>query len=373
MSTGFAERSISPDPTTSAQTSADAAAAIFGCAGLVPTDEERAFFAEARPWGFILFARNIESPDQVRALVADLRAIVGWRAPVLIDQEGGRVARLRGPHWREWPPVGAWADAVDAAPASAKGEAALLEALRLRFRLIADELSALGIDVDCAPVLDMRRDEADAVIGDRALGRDPQAVARRGRAIWDGLADGGVLGVVKHLPGHGRADVDSHLSLPVVEADLAALKAEDFAPFRALADATLGMTAHIVYAAIDPDRCATLSPVVIDGIIRGEIGFDGLLMTDDLSMKALRGGFAERARDSLAAGCDVVLHCNGDMDEMAAIMRETPRLDGAARRRADTALARRGGASPIDLEAAERRLGAFSAEPPRAAMEERRV
>ena len=287
---------------------------------------------------------------------------------MLIDQEGGRVARLRPPNWREWAPVGRWTDAVDAADAPDWMESALLDALRLRFRMIADELLALGVDVDCAPVLDLRRDDADAVIGDRALARRTERIAPRGRAVCEGLAQGGALGVVKHLPGHGRATVDSHLAAPVVDASIEALRAEDFPPFRALADQALGMTAHIVFSAIDPDHCATVSPIVVETIIREEIGFDGLLMTDDLSMKALRGGFDERARESFAAGCDVILHCNGDLSEMSAAMRATPRLEGDARRRADAALAARSSAEPLDRSEAEARLaGLLAALPPAAA------
>ena len=350
-------------------TPAGVSAAIFGCAGAQLAEDERAFFREARPWGFILFARNVEAPDQVRRLVADLRESAGWEAPVLIDQEGGRVARLRGPHWREWPPVGDWCDAVDdrAGNEASEDEPNLREqrlwrALALRHRLIGAELRALGIDVDCMPLLDVRAPEGHDIIGDRALGRAAERVAARGAVVCEALLAAGVLPVIKHLPGHGRAEADSHLALPVVDAPLDALRARDFAPFRALRDQPLAMTAHVVYSALDPERCATLSPVVIGETIRGEIGFDGLLMTDDLSMKALSGGFESRARESLAAGCDLVLHCNGDAEEMAAVMRAVDGLSDAGRQRSERALALRRTPDPFDATAAEQALSAVIGE-----------
>lgn len=334
-----------------------ARAAIFGLAGPDLTAAERAFFAEAAPWGFILFARNIESPAQVARLTASLRAAVGRDAPVLIDQEGGRVARLGPPHWRRWQPVmRLFAHAYGGAD-----EDKALEAVRLRYRIIADELAGLGIDVDCVPLLDVPAPGAHEVIGERALGRDAAAVARRGRAVCAGLRAGGVLPVIKHLPGHGRAPADSHDELPRVATPLSELAAVDFAAFRPLADEALGMTAHVVYEAIDPEACATLSPAVI-GLIRHEIGFGGLLMTDDLSMRALSGSMAARAEGALAAGCDIILHCNGAIAEMAEIAARTPWLSGEAATRAARAEAERGAHEPVDLAAAEARYSELTGE-----------
>ncbi len=290
-------------------------AAIFGCAGARLGDEERAFFRQSDPYGFILFARNVETPEQLRALVRDLRAAVGRAdAPVLIDQEGGRVQRLKPPHWRAAPPGRRFGEAFrrDAATAERGAEA--------NARLLAAELADLGIDVDCLPLLDVPVPGAHDIIGDRAFGETPDVVIALGRAVCRGLRAGGVMPIVKHIPGHGRARADSHLELPLVEAALADLRASDFAPFKALAgEACWAMTAHVVYAAIDPSAPATLSAKVIAEVIRGEIGFDGPLISDDLSMKALSGDFASRTQGALAAGCDLVLHCNGDMAEMAAV------------------------------------------------------
>lgn len=308
-----------------------ARAVIFGCGGTVLSAGERTFFADAEPWGFILFARNVERPAQLQALTSDLRESVGREAPVLIDQEGGRVQRMRPPHWREWLPM---LDESGSLPVEARARG-----LFLRSRLIAGELRDAGIDVNCAPVLDLAGDATHAAIRNRCLGGDPAEVAHLGRAVADGLLAGGVLPVVKHMPGQGRADIDSHLALPEVRADRATLDA-DFAPFRALADLPLAMTAHVVYRAIDPGAPATQSAEVV-GVMRREIGFDGLLMTDDLSMHALTGSFGDRARASLSAGCDVVLHCNGDPDEMAAVAAEVPPLAGRGAERADAALALR--------------------------------
>ncbi|MFQ5567056.1 MAG: glycoside hydrolase family 3 N-terminal domain-containing protein, partial [Paracoccaceae bacterium] len=287
-----------------------ARAVIFGLAGPELQAAERAFFARSAPWGFVLFARNVESPAQLSRLTADLRDAVGRDAPVLIDQEGGRVARLGPPHWRRWQPVLRLFAKAD----GGADEDAALEATRLRYRLIAGELAALGIDVDCVPLLDVLAPGAHDVIGERALGSSAEAVARRGRAVCEGLRAGGVLPVIKHLPGHGRAAVDSHHEAPRVAARREALEAVDFAAFRPLAHEALGMTAHVVFEAVDPGHCATLSPAVI-AVIRREIGFDGLLMTDDLSMNALPGAMADRVTGALAAGCDMILHCNGDMAE----------------------------------------------------------
>jgi beta-N-acetylhexosaminidase len=319
-----------------------ARAVIFGCAGTELTDSERRFFADADPWGFILFARNIECPARLARLTDDLRDSVGRDAPVLIDQEGGRVARMRGPVWREWAP------AFDEC-ARLQNPAARIAAMRLRYRLIAEELRAVGIDVNCAPVLDVAEPGTHAILRNRCYGSDPAEVAAIGRAVAEALLDGGVVPVIKHMPGQGRAGLDSHEALPVVEADLAAL-AEDFAPFVDLADLPMAMTAHVVYRALDPEAPATQSETVI-GMMRKWIGFDGLLLTDDLSMRALTGPFAERAALSVAAGCDVVLHCNGDSGEMAAVAEGAPRLEGRAAERAEQALAARGGRVEADVAA----------------------
>lgn len=332
---------------------AAAAATIFGVSGPALTAPERGFMREADPWGFILFARNVETPAQVAALVADLRASVGRTAPVLIDQEGGRVARLRPPHWRAWRPV--------AEVFAGRDEAAAREALGLRYRIIAAELAALGIDVDCMPLLDLPVPGSHDVIGARALGTDPTLVAARARLVCEALTAGGVLPVIKHLPGHGRATVDSHEGLPRVATDLATLDATDFAAFRPVADQVLGMTAHIVYEAVDPEQCATLSPACI-ALIRERIGFDGCLMTDDLSMHALSGPMAARVRAAIGAGCDLILHCNGDTAEMEAIAAATPRLSGRALARAERALAARRAPSPFDVDAAHARYLALTGE-----------
>ncbi len=324
-------------------------AAIFGCAGTSLGSEEAAFFREARPWGFILFRRNVETPGQVRRLVGALRETVGAAdAPLLVDQEGGRVQRLGPPHWPKYPA----ARAYGALPAGERRGMAWLGA-----RLVAHDLHALGINVDCAPVLDVPEPGAHDIIGDRAYSQNPDEAAVLGRAAADGLMAGGVLPVVKHIPGHGRARSDSHEQLPVVDAGLEAL-ARDFAPFRANADLPMAMTAHVVYAAIDPERPATASPKVIERVIRGEIGFDGVLITDDLSMKALSGGFDDRARAALAAGCDVVLHCNGSMAEMTAVATGARPLAGEASRRTQAALARLAAPQPLDVEAARARFAA---------------
>ena len=317
-------------------------AAIFGCAGLELTADERAFFRDCDAWGFILFARNIDTPEQLRALCADLRDCVGRNAPILIDQEGGRVARLRPPRWRGWLP------ALDQVAASRKGFAA--RGMWIRSRLIADELRALGIDVNCAPIVDVPAPGVHPIIRDRCYGTDAAQVARIGRAVAEGLLAGGVLPVLKHIPGHGRPVADSHAELPVTDAPLELLHAVDFAPFRALSDLPLGMTAHVVYEALDPSRPATLSPDVL-AMAREDIGFDGLLMSDDLSMKALTGGLGGRARAALAAGCDLALHCNGDMGEMIEVATGAGVMDEAARARADRALSMRRTPGEIDRAA----------------------
>ena len=329
-------------------------AAIFGCAGARPTAEERAFFRDARPWGFILFARNIETADQVRALNAELREAAGDDgALVFVDQEGGRVQRLKPPLARLRRPAQAFGALHDRDPRAA------VEAVRLNHQLIAHELRALGFDADCAPCIDLRLPEAHAVIGDRAFGREPARVSALGRAALDGLLAGGVAPVVKHIPGHGRATADSHLDLPVVTTPLDMLEMTDFQPFRALADAPMAMTAHVTFTAVDPDACVTLSHRAIQTVVRGLIGFDGLLMSDDLSMRALGGAFEDRTERAIAAGCDIVLHCNGDMAEMAAVASATPRLHGRAAERAAEARAVARREQPFDPEAAEARLDAL--------------
>ncbi|WP_304191553.1 beta-N-acetylhexosaminidase [Phenylobacterium aquaticum] len=326
-------------------------AAILGCSGLTLTAEERAFFTDVQPWGFILFKRNIDAPDQVRALVEALRATVGRPdAPVLIDQEGGRVQRLGPPHWRRYPPGRAY---------GVLPEPQGREMAQLGARLLAHDLAALGINVDCLPVLDVPQAGAHDVIGDRAYATTAEGVANLGRAACEGLIEGGVLPVIKHMPGHGRAGVDSHLKLPVVDAPLEELEAVDFAPFQALADMPMAMTSHVVYTAVDSRHPATTSRAVHTKVIRGAIGFDGLVMTDDLSMKALGGDFTSRARKSLAAGCDMVLHCNGDMAEMRGVIAGTRPLAGPAARRAKAALARVARPlAPFDVNAARARFDA---------------
>jgi beta-N-acetylhexosaminidase len=323
-------------------------AVIFGCAGTALGADERAFFREADPLGFILFQRNCTDPDQVRTLVTELRQSVGrGDAPVLIDQEGGRVARLRPPHWRKYP-SGAEIAALDTEAVAAA---------RTVTRLIADDLEALGITIDCLPVLDLSITGADAVIGDRSYGADPARVAELGRAAAEGLLAGGVLPVIKHIPGHGRATVDSHFACPVVDLPRGELDVSDFAPFRSLRDMPWAMTAHVVYSAIDRVRPATLSPTAIGNVIRGAIGFDGVLVSDDLSMQALGGTLAERARGALAAGCDLALHCNGKLDEMREVAGAVRPLNAAAARRVAGAEARRvAGRQGADRAALERQL-----------------
>ena len=324
-------------------------AIILGCAGEFLTAEESRFFAAADPLGFILFRRNCRSRDQLRDLVAALRFCVGRDdAPVLVDQEGGRVARLAPPEWRAYPAAAQIASLPD--PLAA--EAAWLDA-----RLIADDLAGVGITLDCAPVLDLPVREADKVIGDRAWGNEPVRVARLGAAFCEGLLAGGVLPVIKHIPGHGRARVDSHRACPLVKAARGVLSHSDFAPFRALSAMPWAMTAHIVFAAIDDRAPATFSPPVIDGVIRGDIGFDGVLLSDDIAMGALDGTLGERTSRALAAGCDLVLHCSGVMAEMAEIADAAPPLSPATRARIARAEAlRRRRPETIDRGAAERRF-----------------
>lgn len=340
-------------------------AIVFGCAGTALSDEERAFFREVDPYGFILFARNIVTREQVRALVDDLRGCVTHpHAPVLIDQEGGRVRRMRPPEWRDYLAPGVFTDAFARKPDAA------LEAFALSAELMAADLHEIGIDVDCVPMLDVRQSESDTqVIGDRALGDDPQTAIRLGEAMVAGIERAGVVGVIKHMPGHGRSVVDSHLDLPRIEATVDALRAVDYPPFRHFADRVpYGMTGHLLYTALDADRPSTLSPTVVRDVIRGEIGFDGLLFTDDISMGALaetRGGgpLGERSRLSIEAGCDVLLHCNGDMAEMRTVADAVGHLEGDGARRATKADAHRSAVSSgrrtLDTEASVRQLDAL--------------
>lgn len=329
-------------------------AVILGCAGPVLDADERRFMAEVGPVGFILFKRNCDTPEQVRALITALReAVARPDAPVLIDQEGGRVARLGAPHWRV-PPAPALFGALARIDETASARAAWLNA-----RLVAADLHPLGITVNCAPVLDLHVGHAGNAIGDRSLGADPHLVGRLGRAVCDGLAAGGIVPAIKHLPGHGRAAADSHAVLPRVEASLEVLRASDFVPFRVLCDTPAGLTAHVCYEALDPERPGTLSRTVIEETVRGAIGFDGLLVSDDLSMGALTGPIGERAHAALAAGCDLALHCNGNREEMEEVAAAVPRLEGRARDRVDLMLASRHEPDPFDQAAGRRELEAL--------------
>lgn len=326
-------------------------AAIFGCAGPVLLAHERDFFRDADPFGFILFARNVETPDQLRRLTDDLRAAVGRDAPILVDQEGGRVQRLRAPHWREWQPpfdtVAGFARVEDAA-----------RAMYLRARLIAAELRAVGIDANCAPVADVAREATHPFLKNRCYSTDPNIVSRIGIAVADGLLDVGVLPVVKHMPGHGLSEKDTHHDLPTVRATREDLARVDFAPFRALADLPMAMTAHIVFAAYDT-RPATQSPEMIR-VIRDDIGFQGLLMTDDLNMEALQGTLASRTAASMAAGCDIALHCKGDFAQMIEVAGACGTMGPATQARARAALAARRAAPQVDIAALEADLAAVT-------------
>lgn len=322
---------------------------ITGVSGLVLTADEVAFLRETKPWALILFARNVSTPEQVVALVAAFRAAVGQAdAPVLIDQEGGRVQRLRQPHWAHYPPQDVFGQLF------ALDEAMGLRGAYLLGRLIGDDLIRLGITVDCTPCIDLYIEEAHKIIGNRAFSPYPAVIAALAKAKISGLLEAGVLPVIKHIPGHGRAMADSHEELPVVHTSRAELEASDFAPFRALNDAPLAMTAHVVYAAIDAAAPATTSKVMIGDVIRRWIGFDGALMSDDLSMKALAGDFADRARASFAAGCDLALHCNGDLTEARPVADASPVLAGDALRRVSAAMdLRTAHLKPFDRAAAE--------------------
>ena len=320
-------------------------AVISDAEGLRLTPEEKALFKEMNPFGFILFARNIESSDQVRALCGDFRDAVGRNCPITIDQEGGRVQRLRAPLAREWRPP------LDHAQQA--GEHAE-RAMYLRYRLIAHELYTLGIDSNCAPMVDVARNATHPFLKNRCYGSDIDVVSRIGRAVSQGQLDGGVLPVLKHMPGHGRATVDSHYDLPHVDVPLAELEQSDFTPFRALNDLPMGMTAHLVYDQIDPQP-ATISAMMIE-LIRGTIGFEGLIMTDDISMKALSGSLSALSRQSLQAGCDIILHCNGTFAERAEVMEAAGEMTEAAQTRADRALALRDAPQELDISAAEAEL-----------------
>ncbi|MEJ2432839.1 MAG: beta-N-acetylhexosaminidase [Pseudolabrys sp.] len=322
-----------------------ARAFITGLAGLSLSANERAFLREAVPWGLIVFKRNIKTPQQVIELVKSFRDAMGWEAPVLVDQEGGRVQRLRPPHWPSYPAGARYGDLYDREPASG------LAAARLAGHLIAADLRPLGIDIDCLPLADVPVPGSDAVIGDRAYGTEPAKVAAIAGAIAQGLKAGGVLPVLKHLPGHGRAPADSHRRLPVVNTDRATLERTDFAAFKPLAELPLGMTAHVVFSGIDPLAPATTSVTIVQEVIRDFIGFRGLLMSDDISMGALSGSLAERSRAALAAGCDVVLHCNGDLAEMREVAANVPELAGDAARRAEAALNQRSAPEQFDAAA----------------------
>jgi beta-N-acetylhexosaminidase len=334
-----------------------ARAVIFGCDGHELTAEEQAFFREAQPWGFILFSRNCGSPDQVRRLTASLRACVGRSdAPILIDQEGGRVQRLRGEHWRKRPAAAAFGAMNRQDPVSARSLA------YDNARVMAAELYDLGINVDCVPCVDVPVEGAHDIVGDRAFGRDPWVVSSLGQSVIDGMLDGGVLPVIKHVPGHGRARADSHMELPVVDTPRSELERTDFVPFRALARAPFAMTAHVVYTDIDPTAPATTRKRVIDEIVRGFIGFDGALMTDDLSMRALKGTHTERVKASIAAGCDLILHCNRGMTEMREVAAATPMLSGKALARAEKALSLLQKPKPFAVAEAQTRLDATLAQ-----------
>jgi len=326
---------------------------VFGLSGLELSPDEKAFFRDCDPWGFILFARNVADEKQLSRLTMSLRDCVGRDAPVFIDQEGGRVARLKPPIWRKAPPAQVFGDLFLRDPEAA------IEATRINHQLLAHELRSVGVDVDCAPVLDLRIEGADDIIGDRAFGDTPEPISTLGRAAMDGLMVGGVAPIIKHIPGHGRADADSHLELPRVEEAHGLLSETDFAPFKALSDAPMAMTAHIVYADIDPDNPATTSAGMIQRVIRDEIGFDGLLMTDDLSMKALSGTFRDRAEASIMAGCDLLLHCNGDPSEMMQVAESTINFSEKALERALKAEAARENIETFDPKDGESRLNAL--------------
>ena len=324
---------------------------ITGILGTELSAEERQFVRAERPWGFILFKRNIETPDQILRLVGELReSVADSDAPVLIDQEGGRVQRFGPPYWPVYPPGALFGTLYDI------DRGLGLSAARLSARLIAADLYETGVTVDCLPLADVPVAGADAVIGNRAYGTEPAKVAAIARAVTEGLQQGGILPVLKHIPGHGRATADTHFGLPVVDTPKSELERTDFAAFQPLADLPMAMTAHVVFSALDPAQPATTSATIIEQVIRGVIGFQGLLMSDDVSMNALAGSIAERTRAIVGAGCDMVLHCNGKLDEMREVAAETPELSGRALERAARALASRQPPRPFDRTAARAEL-----------------
>lgn len=333
---------------------------ITGLAGQKIAANERAFLREARPWGLIIFKRNVSTPKQVTDLISSFRDAVGWQAPVLVDQEGGRVQRLGPPQWPVYPPGAHYGALYDREPELG------VAAARLAGHLMAADLAPLGIDVNCLPLADLAIAGGDRVIGDRAYGSEPGKVAAIAAAIAEGLQAGGVLPVVKHMPGHGRATADSHDKLPIVDADRATLEATDFAAFCPLAGLPLGMTAHVVFSAIDKLAPATTSVKIVHEVIRGLIGFRGLLMSDDICMGALSGTMAERSGAALAAGCDVVLHCSGDLAEMTAVAGAVPELSGSAAARAEAAVAAASAPEEFDVAAARKVFSEIMAgvEPP---------
>lgn len=328
-------------------------AITYGLAGEALTPDERAFFRDADPWGFTLFARNVSTPAQLRKLTDSLRDLLGRDVPVFIDQEGGRVQRMRPPSWRAAPPAARFGALYDREPELA------LEAVHINHQLLGAELIAVGVDVDYAPCADLSVPGAHDVIGDRAFHTQPAPIAAMASAALAGLLDQGVLGVIKHLPGHGRAGADSHLELPVVDTSRETLEATDFAAFSAIEGALMAMTAHVVYADIDPDNPATQSSEIIESVLRGTIGFDGVVMSDDLSMQALKGDLGERGARASAAGCDLLMHCNGTLSEMVELAHVAPAMAGRSAERADMALAARKAPSDFDSSAAVARLQAL--------------
>lgn len=323
---------------------------ILGCEGTTLKAWERDFFREANPFGFILFARNVDMPAQLHKLTSDLRECVGWNAPVLIDQEGGRVQRLRGPVWREYlPPM----DQMERVAPEHR-----LRSMYLRNLLIGSELMAVGIDANCAPTADIAQADTHQFLRNRLYGSDVETVVKASMATAEGLMAAGVLPVLKHMPGHGRALVDSHLHLPTVDAPKVDLMARDFAPFKALNSLPMGMSAHIVFKQIDPDAPATTSPVIMD-LVRSELEFDNLIMTDDISMEALSGTVATRSRDALDAGCDIVLHCNGERDDMIAVAEAGGNMTSDAQTRANRAVLARSTPDDIDIAAAAREFEGY--------------
>lgn len=304
---------------------------IFGMSGLELTAEEKSFFADADPAGYIIFGRNIDNRPQLRALTDSIRELHGRNVPILIDQEGGRVARMKEPEWPPYPSGAAFDALYKIAPISA------IEAMRLNAQAIAFDLHEVGINVNCAPLLDVRQDNTVDAIGDRALGYDPMQVAALGKATIEGFEQCGVAAIIKHIPGHGRATIDSHMDLPHVHASLEELE-QDIEPFATLSQSTMAMTAHIIYEAWDKERCATMSPLIIENIIRKKIGFDGLLFSDDLDMKALKGDKPQRAIDVVAAGCDIALNCWGRMPEMIEICQKLDDISDISKSRLDKAM-----------------------------------